>query len=59
MCARTIGRFMKQSRVKVDRVHYHLLPREFGDELFAKSQVFETAIFREASGEELDPKHLL
>jgi len=51
--------FLPQSKTKVDHLHYHLLPREFRDELFAKSQIYEAEIFREVKREELDPRHLL
>lgn len=44
--------FQKQNEVKVDHVHYHLLPREFKDELYQKCQIFETEIFRMLTEEE-------
>lgn len=33
--------FMKQSRVKVDHVHFHVIPRTMSDELFQTSMQFE------------------
>jgi diadenosine tetraphosphate (Ap4A) HIT family hydrolase len=44
--------FLKQSWVKVDHLHFHLLPREFEDELYEKSMRFETDLFRELGEEE-------
>ncbi|MBI1838736.1 MAG: HIT domain-containing protein [Candidatus Colwellbacteria bacterium] len=37
--------FLPQSDYKVDHVHYHLLQRQFGDELYQKTQIFEKDIF--------------
>ena len=51
--------FIKQGRVKINHIHYHLLPRELGDEIFVKSQIFEAEIFREVTKTELDPRQLL
>jgi len=44
--------FQKQSQLKVNHVHFHLLPREFKDELYQKCQIFETEIFRMLTEEE-------
>lgn len=44
--------FQKQNEVKVDHVHYHLLPRELKDELYQKCQIFEKEIFRMLTEEE-------
>ena len=44
--------FQKQNEVKVDHVHYHLLPREFKDELYQKCQIYETGIFKMLTEEE-------
>jgi len=44
--------FLKESEVKVDHLHIHLLPREFEDELYKKCQVFEKEIFRMLTEEE-------
>lgn len=43
---------MKQSRLKIDHLHFHLLPREFEDELYQKCQIYETDIFRMLTEEE-------
>ncbi len=37
--------FLPQDDYKVDHVHYHLLQRQFGDELYQKTQIFEKDIF--------------
>ncbi|HJP96528.1 MAG TPA: HIT family protein [Candidatus Saccharimonadales bacterium] len=39
--------FMKQGRLKVDHLHFHLLPRTFQDDLYEKSMKYETDIFSE------------
>jgi histidine triad (HIT) family protein len=44
--------FIPQGRVKVDHVHFHLLPREDKDELYQKSMIFEADLFRELPEEE-------
>lgn len=44
--------FIKQSQVKVNHLHFHLQPREFEDELYQKSQRFETAMFKELPKDE-------
>lgn len=46
--------FQKQNNLKVDHLHFHLLPRELEDELYKKCQIFEKEIFKELSQEELD-----
>lgn len=44
--------FSKQNWVKVDHLHFHLQPREFEDELYQKSQVYEKEIWKELSKKE-------
>lgn len=44
--------FQKQSNLKINHIHYHLLPREFKDELYQKCQIYETGIFRMLTEEE-------
>jgi len=44
--------FLKQSRVKVNHLHFHLQPREFKDELYRVSQIHETDLFKELSEKE-------
>jgi histidine triad (HIT) family protein len=46
--------FQKQDKLKVDHLHIHLQPREFGDELYKKCQIFEKQLFRQLSRGELD-----
>lgn len=38
--------FQKQGQIKVNHVHFHLIPREFEDELYQKCQIHETTLFR-------------
>ncbi len=37
--------FLKQSRLKVDHVHFHIYPRYFEDYLYKVSEQFETDLF--------------
>ena len=37
--------FLEQGRLKVNHLHYHLIPRVFEDELYEKSQIYEKDIF--------------
>jgi len=46
--------FLKQSRIKVDHVHYHVLPREFKDKLYRKVQYREAEIFEDLTDEEAE-----
>lgn len=46
--------FLKQGRLKVNHVHFHLIPRTFEDEIFEKSQQFEAAIFQDLPDGEAD-----
>ena len=39
--------FQKQSKLKVNHVHFHLIPREFEDELYKKSMIFEKDVFKD------------
>jgi diadenosine tetraphosphate (Ap4A) HIT family hydrolase len=45
--------FLVQGRLKVDHVHYDLLPRTFEDELYVKGQVHEKAIFADLTDQEV------
>lgn len=38
--------FLPESDLKVNHLHFHLLPRNFGDELYQKSQRYEREIFK-------------
>jgi len=44
--------FQKQDNLKVNHLHIHLQPREFEDELYFKSQIYEKQIFSEPTKEE-------
>jgi diadenosine tetraphosphate (Ap4A) HIT family hydrolase len=44
--------FQKQDNLKVDHIHFHLLPREFKDDLYQRCQKYETDIFRMLTEEE-------
>jgi ATP adenylyltransferase len=44
--------FLKESAVKVDHVHYHLLPREFEDEMYRKTQNATHELFSPLTEEE-------
>ena len=38
--------FIKEGELKVDHLHFHLLPRTFEDELYEKSMIYEKDIFQ-------------
>ncbi len=42
----------KQGRIKVDHIHYHVIPRTLDDELYQKAEVHEVALFAELSEQE-------
>ncbi|MBU3918626.1 HIT family protein [Patescibacteria group bacterium] len=44
--------FQAEDNLKVDHLHIHLQPREFEDELYDKSQIFEKEVFKELPAEE-------
>lgn len=44
--------FIKQNRVKIDHVHYHVIPRNPHDELYAKVEKHETILFTDLSESE-------
>lgn len=44
--------FIPQGRVKIDHVHFHVLPRTSEDELYQKSMRHETALFQDLSPDE-------
>lgn len=45
--------FMPQSRLKINHLHIHLRPRELFDNLYKKSQIFETNLFKDLTQEEI------
>lgn len=46
--------FLKQSRLKIDHVHYHVMPRNLEDELYDRAEKYETDLFADLSDEEHD-----
>lgn len=44
--------FLKQGRVKVDHVHYHVIPRDLFDSLYDKVEKHETDLFQDLTEEE-------
>ncbi len=46
--------FMKQGKLKVDHLHFHLLPRTFQDELYERSMKHETDIFSDLPEAEIE-----
>lgn len=46
--------FIQQGRLKVNHLHFHLLPRESEDELYKKSMIFEKDLFKDLTKEELN-----
>ena len=45
--------FLPESDVKVDHIHWHLLPRELDDELYLQTQIFERDVFKMLSPDEM------
>ncbi len=46
--------FLPQGRLKVDHVHYHVMPRDFEDELYDRVEKHETDLFADLSDDEHD-----
>jgi diadenosine tetraphosphate (Ap4A) HIT family hydrolase len=46
--------FMKQNRLKVDHVHFHVIPRSLDDYLYQVSEKFETDLFADLDELERD-----
>ena len=46
--------FQKQNGLKINRLHIHIQPREFEDELYQKCQIFEKELFKQLSEKELN-----
>jgi diadenosine tetraphosphate (Ap4A) HIT family hydrolase len=44
--------FQRQSRLKVDHLHIHLIPREFKDQMYQLTQVYETEMFKDLDEQE-------
>lgn len=45
--------FIDQGQLKVNHLHYHLIPRTLEDEIYLKTQIFERDIFKDLSAEEI------
>ena len=45
--------FLPQGRLKVDHVHFYLIPRTLNDDLYERSQKFESDIFNDITTEEM------
>lgn len=45
--------FQKQDRLKVNHLHIHLQPRDAGDKLYSKCQIFEKEIFKDLTQVEI------
>ena len=46
--------FLKQSKLKIDHIHYHVIPRNFEDPIYAKVEKHETDLFEDLSDSEHD-----
>lgn len=46
--------FMKQSGLKIDHVHFHVIPRSYQDYIYSVSERFETDLFAELDDLERD-----
>jgi len=46
--------FMKQSQLKVDHLHFHVIPRALDDYIYSISEKFETELFAELDDVEFD-----
>lgn len=45
--------FMIQNHLKVDHIHFHLIPRTFEDEIYKKTQIFEKEVFQDLTEKEV------
>lgn len=46
--------FLNESKYKVNHLHFHVIPREFGDELYRKSMIYEKEVFKELDETDLN-----
>ena len=46
--------FIPQGRLKVNHLHFHLIPREFKDEIYEKYGKFQDNLFKDLNKEELN-----
>ncbi len=45
--------FLPQSRLKIDHIHYHLIPRSNEDDIYQKCQIYERDLFKDLPAEEV------
>lgn len=43
--------FQKESNLKINHLHFHVIPREFEDEIYKKSMIYEKDVFKELDEE--------
>lgn len=46
--------FIPQGRIKIDHVHFHVLPRKLDDDIYKNAMKFEFEMFEDLSDEERD-----
>jgi diadenosine tetraphosphate (Ap4A) HIT family hydrolase len=46
--------FQRQGRIKVNHLHVHVIPREFKDEIYRVTQIFETELFKDLTRSEIE-----
>ena len=46
--------FQAQSKIKVDHLHIHLIPREYKDEIFRITQIHEKNLFKDLERAEME-----
>ncbi len=44
--------FLPQGRVKVDHMHFHIIPRNFEDDIYQRAEKYETDMFVDLTEEE-------
>ena len=44
--------FQKQNNLKINHLHFHLLPRKLEDEIYQKCQIFEKNLFKKLTKKE-------
>lgn len=47
-------RFLKESKYKVNHLHFHIIPRELEDELYRKSMIYERDVFKELTEDDFN-----
>jgi ATP adenylyltransferase len=46
--------FQVQNKIKVDHLHIHLIPREYKDEIFRTTQIYEKNLFKDLDKDEVE-----